>query len=145
MLHADCRYAVELPYVGSVRTVSCMRWNYARRVRTYPKNPGVVHPKGFIPILVMRRIKGVFSFVIHRPCTALSNSTRLPLLFFRPVFLDTTDNQQLAPFFQNTLFGAESDAATSWLNRTHSACLYRGLPDASQEPRTTRLMRISSR
>ena len=64
-------------------------------------------------LVVMRRIMGVSCFVIHRPCTVHSlNSTSLPLplLFFHPVFLDKTDNQQCpgAPFFQNTLFGSES-------------------------------------
>ena len=61
------------------------------------------------------------------------------------VFLDKSNNQHWPgeTFFHNSLFGAKSYAATSCLSPTASACLYRGLPDIAQEPRTARLMRSS--
>ena len=140
--HVACRfgrYAVELQHVRSVPTVGYMRWNY---VGCVPQNPGRVHRRLFLPVLVMHRVMGVLSLRsidrAPRTLSRYSHSTYLPLLFFYHVYLDKTDNHHWpgAPFFHSTLSGAESYAATSCLSPTDSACLYRGLPDIAQEPRT---------
>ena len=80
--------------------------------------------EGFFAVLGLRRVLGVLSLSsigrAPRTLSLHSHSTSLPLLFFHPVFLDKSNNQHWpgALFFHNTLFGAESYTATSWLSPT---------------------------
>ena len=135
-----------LLYVGSVPTVSYMRSKYVGYVSQNPVEFTRDFSFQFYECAALRGSWVLWSIDrVSRALSLLSNSNSTPLSLlrvFHPAFMDKTNNQHWpgGPIFStssNTLFGAESYIATSWLSPTDSACLYSGLPDIAQEPFTT--------